>query len=394
MPRPSTAETIYLVSTGGHPNFGDEFVTAAWLRFLTAVRPDADVWLDCPNPGMASHLLDRMHPRLRVTDSLWRLVIETRDMERSDADAHIDRVITHLGSPYYDLGLLRARQATSVHLIGGGHINALWPHHVGLLRAALRLRDVGGARLAATGLGLMPAPDQDTLVEAVKAFDHLTVRDAPSAELTGADLLCDDAFLYLRQVAGFRDGTRDDDVWVCLQSDMTDPQTFDATVEAVRAALQGPELAGRTVRYLEAMPGVDRIAFDRLADLIPEENFVPFVRVWQEGFPARAGQTWLTSRYHYHMLAAACGAEGTALEISDDYYGVKHRSLIDAGTGWSVSPKGSTSIPAPAGAGAFRGAAARLRQAKAQEAETLYPELPAPELARPEPVPSRGLFRR
>lgn len=392
MPRPSTAETIYLVSASGHPHFGDEFVTAAWLRFLTATRPDADVWLDCPEPGTAAHLFDRLHPRLRVTDTLWRLVRDTRELDPDAAAEHIDRVVTRLGSPNYDLGLVRAHRATSVHLLGGGYVNGSAPHHVRLLRAALRLRDVGGARLAATGLGLAAGADGDALAEALRGFDHVSVRDEASAELTGAPLTGNDAFLYLRQVAGFRDGTRDDDVWVCLQDD-ADGAAFDAAVEAVRGALQGPELGGRTVRYLEATPGADWRGYDRLSDLIPPENFVPFIDVWQRGLPARAGQTWFTSRYHFHLLAAACGAEGTALALGEDHRR-KHQSLVDAGSGWSLTPQGSTSVTAPAGAGVFRGAAARRRQAKMQEAETLYPVLPAPQPTRPEPPQSRGLLRR
>lgn len=391
MPRPSTAETIYLVSAGGHPRFGDEFVTAAWLRFLTAARPDADVWLDCPVPGTASHLFDRLHPRLRVTDTLWRLVGETRDMDPENGAAHIDRVVTRLGSPSYDLGLVRAHRASSVHLLGGGYVDASSPHHVGLFRAALRLRDVNGARLAATGLGVTPTAYGDALAKALEGFDHVSVRDAASAELTGAQLVGNDAFLYLRQVAGFRDGTRDDDVWVCLEEG-PDQETFDVAVEAVRAALQGPELAGRTVRYLEAVPGADWKAFERLSDLIPPENFVPFIDVWQRGFPARAGQTWFTSRYHFHLLAAACGAEGTALALDGDHQR-RHQSLVDAGSGWSVTPPRSGAVTTPSGAGAFRGGAARLRQAKVQEAEALYPEPPRPVAARPVAAQSRGLLR-
>ena len=397
--RLARTETIYLVGTSGHPNFGDELITAAWLQFLATARPEADVWLDCPNPGLASHLFDGHHPRLRVTNTLWRLVGETRDMAPQEATAYVDRVVTRLGSPFYDLGLIRAHQATTVHLIGGGYMNTVWPFHTWLFRAALRLRDVGGARLVATGLGLTPVADRDALVEAANGFDHLTVRDATSAELSGAALAHDDAFLHLPQVPGFGDAAaRDDDIWVCAQNDMTDPEAFEATVAAVRSALTGPELAGRTVRYLESMPLVDRMAYDRLSDLIPAENFVPFVDVWRRGFPGRAGQTWLTSRFHFHLLAAACGAEGTALEVSADYYRVKHGSLIAAGTGWSVTPTGSTSVTPPAGAGAFPEAAARLHEAKLREARGLYPATttepaPAPmEPANPpaaEPAPAQ-----
>jgi hypothetical protein len=385
------AETLYLVGTSGHPNYGDEFIAASWLRFLARTRPDSEVWLDCPNPGLASHLFDGLHPRLRTTDTLWRLVFETTDMDPAAADAHVDRVVGSLGSPRYDLGLLGARRAGSVHLLGGGYLNSVWPHHARLVRAALRLREISGARLAATGLGLTPASDEDALREALGAFDHTTVRDAPSARISRADRAPDDAFLGLPEVVGFTGAPAeedvDDDVWVCLQADMAEPGALDAAVEAVRAALASPGLTGRTVRYLEAIPGVDREAFERLADVIPEENFVPFTQLWQEGFPGRPGQTWLTSRFHFHLLAAACGADGTALEVSSDYYRVKHRSLLDAGTGWSVAPAGDTATPAPSRSVEFPATAARLHRTKLREAEELYPPADSAASAAPSTTP-------
>ena len=55
-------EPIYLVGTSGDPNYGDEFIAAGWLRYLGKARPDTEVWLDCPNPGFASHLFRGLHP--------------------------------------------------------------------------------------------------------------------------------------------------------------------------------------------------------------------------------------------------------------------------------------------------------------------------------------------
>ncbi|MFI7584314.1 polysaccharide pyruvyl transferase family protein [Kocuria sp. M1N1S27] len=392
--RPPAADILYLVGTSGHPNFGDEFIAASWLRFLARARPGAEVWLDCPNPGLASHLFGGLHPGLRTTDTLWRLVFETTGMDPADADAHVDRVVTSLGSPRYDLGLLGARRAGSVHLIGGGYLNSIWPHHARLLRAVLRLREISGARLAATGLGLTPAEDAEGLLAALGSFDHATVRDAPSAQLSRADRAPDDAFLGLPDLEGFTgtpaEEAAEGDVWVCLQSDMSEPGVLDSAVSAVRTALTGPELAGRTVRYLEAIPGADRAAFDRLADLVPEENFVPFTQVWQDGFPGRPGQTWLTSRFHFHLLAAACGAAGTALEVSSDYYRVKHGSLLDAGTGWSVTPTGSTEAAALTRSPSFPETAARLHRTKLREAEELYPVADVPAATSPAPTSRSG----
>ncbi len=392
--RPADAP-IYLVGTSGDPNFGDEFIARGWLRVLGKARPETEVWLDCPNPGFASHLFRGLHPRLRTTDSLWRLVRETEHMDPSDGDAHVDHVMTHLGSPRYDLGLLTAREAGTFHVIGGGYINTIWPFHTRLLRAGLRLREISGARLVATGLGLVPSPDPEGVREALSAFDHATVRDRPSAELAGVEEGCDDAFLDIRTVAGVRnvehvaDGIGD--VYVCLQSDLVEPRLFESTVTAVREALTGPELAGKTVRYLEAIPGRDRTAYERLSDLIPEENFVPFLRLWQEGFPAKAGQTWITSRFHFHLLAAASGARGTVIEIDEEFYRTKHGSLVEAGTGWSVTPAGATTMTPPSWDHTFRRTAGELRKAKLEEAQSLYPPVtpPAPEPTPAAPAPER-----
>ena len=384
---------LYLVATSGHPNYGDELVTAAWLRFLARARPEAEVWLDCPNPGLASFLFRDLHPRLRTTDVLWRAVWETTGMDAQAATDHVDRLLTELGTPRFDLGLLEARRATVVHLLGGGYVNAKWPTHVRLLRAALRLRDLAGARIFATGHGLTPAAEAATVRAYLDEFDHASVRDPASAELAGVDLVCDDALLGLPELPGYRDGTyaaavAEGDVWVCLQNDMASPEAFESAVQAVRSALESPGIVGRPVHYLEALPGVDRFAFDRLSDLIPEENFVPFVDLWHGSFPARAGQTWITSRYHLHLLAAASGAEGTALQM-DDAFAEQHRSLVEAGTGWSVTPPGSDTVERPGSARSFRSDVLALHEAKTAEAASLYPVV-APEVAAPPTVVARG----
>jgi hypothetical protein len=53
--------------------------------------------------------------------------------------------------------------------------------------------------------------------------------------------------------------------------------------------------------------------------------------------PARAGQTWLSTRFHAHLTAAAVGASGVAVAVNPDYYLTKHRSLTDLGSRWTLS---------------------------------------------------------
>jgi len=375
-PTPAGQEKIYLLGTGGFPNYGDEYITQAWLQFLGQTRPSAEVWLDTPFPGQAVHLFSHLHPRIRFTDTLWRVLWDTADMEREEADRLLDERLAHLGTPRYDLGIIRMKEATTFHILGGGYINSVWPLHVGLLRAAQRLRELTGIRIAATGLGLTPATGVATLQEAVKHFDHFSVRDQPSAELVGGDVGLDDAFLTLPQLPAYRRGAGSEgaqDVWVCLQSDLGRPELFESMVESARRLLTSPELEGRTVRYAEAIPGVDRAAFDRLSDLIPEENFVPFLQFWERDFPGAAGQVWITSRFHLHLLAAASGARGVALEINEDYYRTKHQSLLDLGTGWPVVKAGTVEAPTPALSGEFPRQAKQLAQTKWREAQVVYP---------------------
>jgi hypothetical protein len=369
------APPLYLIGSTGYPNFGDEFIAAAWLRALAKLRPHQEVWLDCPNPGQVTHLMRGLHPGLRVTDTFWQMMRDVAHLNDDEAHAEIERRIHHLGSPRYDLGILTARRAESVHLIGGGYINAVWPEHTRLLTAITKLRGTSVARLVATGQGLAPSTHQDWLAETSATFDYFTVRDEASAGLTGMQNTGDDALLGLSTLSGFENQQSQepsDEVWVNIQSDVGDAAAFNAAIDQARELLTSPELSGRPRFYLECIPGIDRTGYDRLSDLIPEENFVSFVRLWEQGFPGKKGQAWITSRFHVHLLAAACGASGTALVIRDDYYGTKHQSLLDIGTGWAVVSAGGEALQ-PTCSPKFRARAGILYQAKVREARSIYP---------------------
>lgn len=397
-------ESIHLVSSAGHPNFGDEFITASWLRFLAKQRPDAEVVLDTPDPGLSTYLFDGLHPRVRHTNLLWRVSWDTMEMDPETGDAHVDRVVTHLGTPRYDVGLLALRTATTVHLLGGGYVTANWKHHGRLVRAARRLAEASDARFVATGLGLVPAIDPERIRDDLGACDHATVRDRPSAELAGVELGVSDAFLGLADLPGF--GTRPDptgrpgDVWINLQSDMAAPGAFDAAVAGVRKLIESGRFEGRTLRYVEALPGVDYGGYEALSDLIPAENVLPFLRLWHEGFPGAPLQTWITTRFHFHQLAASVGADGIAIEIDDDYYRTKHESLVEVGTGFGLARAGESELPEPGSNPDFRLQAGRLHQQKLAEAESLYPRAvvrpsrPEPVAPAPPPARPKGLFGR
>lgn len=373
-------ELFYLVGTSGHPNFGDEFIAASWLKYLAERHPDVPVILDCPKPGMAAMLFEGLHPNLRTTDVMWRMVWEVVDLPTDEAATKIDSLFRNLSSPLYDYALLQLRNVTRIHLIGGGHITKHWPAHIQLLRAALTLGELSGAPVSTTGLGLTPSVDGDFVREMLSQFDYATVRDQPSSDLTGLPVSPTDAVLGLKRLPGFdtrptaapTEGEKGE-IWVDLQHDLSSEGAFEANLALIRDFLTSDAAQGRTIHYVEAIPGGDRVAYERLSDLIPEENFLPFVRLWSEPFPARPRQIWLTSRFHLHLFAAACGAAGVAFEIDEDYYRAKHASLIELGTGWTIANSSSQSPIMPSGGNSFRMTAQRLHRGKVLEAEKIFP---------------------
>lgn len=366
---------IYLIGPSGNPNFGDEFIAAAWLKYLAVERPDAEVWLDCPQPGLAQVLFDGLHPRLRVTNTLWRLVHENADVPLEAAADTIRARVTGLGSPAYDLGLLKLREAESLHLIGGGYINENWPQHAGLVVGMRAVRDVTGARLIATGQGLMPlltsAPAEMPLFQ---GFSHATARDEAGAEAYGIDRGLDDAFLGVNAEIGRTEA--EPGLYVCIQSDTADADRFASAAKLARTAVEQAAGEGIKAFYVEAIPGGDRAAYELMADLIPEERFLPFSHIWTHGLPLSESQTWVTSRFHFHLLAAAAGARGIAVGMKKGYYDVKHESVAALGSGWSLAMDGDEP-QMPQHSGSLKAGLASFAAQKRAEAAKIYPRLEA-----------------
>lgn len=114
-------------------------------------------------------------------------------------------------------------------------------------------------------------------------------------------------------------------------------------------------------------------------------EFHPFRDIWRNGLPSAPGQTWISSRYHLHLAAAAAGATGLAVSVSRGYYTTKHRSLIDLGSGWTSFDAEAGGTPdRPTGTGFPPHVLRRCRDLKQSVAEAVYgrqaaePAQPAP----------------
>ena len=228
------------------------------------------------------------------------------------------------------------------------------------MRAASRL---GGAPLIATGQGLAPFGP-----ETLQGFDHVSVRDAPSAQRLGIPQGVDDAYLVERMPVPERSAPTE--LVLCVQSDAVDDGAFERLIGHVRRTVGASGIPRERVRYVEALPGGDFAGYDRLRDLVAEDGFVPFTRFWRGEFSPAAHQVWLTTRFHHHLVAALHGARGIALTAKTGYYDVKHGSLVEGGSRWRVQDGTGevldlSQLPDPA-------PAADSIAAKTAEAQLLY----------------------
>lgn len=328
-------ERIYLISIGGYPNYGDELITAAWLRFLAKSRPDAEVWLDTRYPGNASALFAGMHPHLHTTDAVFRAVEDSRH----GSGRSVTQIVRELGTPLYDLPLQVLREATTVHLLGGGFVNAVWPENQLLVEAMRAAKDVGGARLIATGQGLLP-----DIGERFRGFDHVSVRDRGSAFVLDCEVGVDDALLALPGGVS-RSADEPTEIVLCVQNDAQDDGVFERLVAHARRCVETWQVPRERVRYVEAIPGGDYAGYAALQDLVGEDGFVPFSALWRDGFAMGPHQVWISSRFHHHLVAAAHGARGVALSGKKGYYDVKHKSVAALGSGWGVTDGTDETVP-------------------------------------------------
>lgn len=337
----ATHPTYYLVATTGHPNYGDELIASTWLKYLARIAPDAEVWVDCPNPGPTAVMLNDLHPRVRFTDTLWRLCWAAPSDEPWEVATFVQHAINTPGmTPHLVKGIELAARADIVHVIGGGFINRIWPHHMGLLAGSLAAVRRSGGRAAMTGQGLWPVAEHagSLLRNLVGQFDVIDVRDEPSAELlesTGeVSKTGDDMFFGIDDSLYRSDDLRE--YMVCLQSDLLDmplPALAGFLLDTLRAWDARPDEVG----FVECIPRVDREVFTLVEHALPGARFYPFTEVMDAGLPVGPHQRWLSTRFHVHLIAAAAGAPGVAVSINSGYYTNKHQSLLDRGSNWEIT---------------------------------------------------------
>lgn len=319
---------IYLISMAGFPNYGDELIAQRWLAFLAKHQPEVDVWLDVREPGTVASLLKDIHPRLHVTNTLFRATHEyLHGLNRTPAE-----LVRDLGSPKFDVGLLELREAGMIHLLGGGFVNSIWQENSLIVDAMRAVAEISGAQLVATGQGLMPLIGED-----FSGFKHVSVRDTPSAQALRIPRGWDDAYL-LDTPPALEQSSRVEDLelYLCVQNDALEDGAHGRMIDFARQQAERLGIPREKTFYVEAIPGDDYAGFDALRDLVADQGFIPFAHFWRSDFKFHSRQIWITSRFHHHLMGALHGARGIAISGNPGYYDVKHSSLADSGTHWKV----------------------------------------------------------
>lgn len=365
---------IYLVGSSGYPYYGDEAVAAAWLRHLAATEPDAEVYLDCPNPGGAQLFLGDLHPHVRFVDTLFRIGWAAPNEEAEEVARFAAQAVRQPGFGYAHraAGIELLHTVDVFHVIGGGYVNAIWPRHLTFLAAGQVLAAEFGKHTAMTGTGLLPnAAPGELLDELTTGFAVLDVRDGQSRALLSSEAVTDtgdDALLG--ESAEVYDRRESVSTMVCMQSDLLEVDVealATSVVETAKAWGLRPEKIG----YVEAIPGQDRVVFELVESQLPGMRFYPFTEVWREGLPARRGQRWITTREALHLAAAAAGAWGVAFPIRSGYDEVGHQDLVAKGSRWVIGTPGEAA-PETHGEAGFGTALPGLVEAKKAVAQRVY----------------------
>lgn len=357
------AHPAYLIGSSGVPNYGDELILALWLRFLAFTRPTQPTWVDVIDPGVSSVLLAKAHPRAIATDTLWRIARQCAEAPVELQDTAAERFVSQLGTPKADAGLALLKEVASIHLVGGGYLNSVWPTNGLVASLAGHAAQAAAVSAWATGQGLAPMDDAMALrlATALSRFSLVESRQPDldsrlSAE--GVRLGADDAFLgfhpRLAELWSDRRQVQPPAFMVLLQGDLDQPDDRAALIELALDELRSAGWRGEPVGLVEAMPPEDAWPRTYLDAAGVDHVFYSFLDLWQHGLPVRADQYWVSTRFHFHLLASGIGAAGTAISLSQDYYLPKHSSLTELGSGWRIVDTEGTQLTARSAADTAR----------------------------------------
>lgn len=340
---------LYLVGNGGGPNFGADLIGRVWVEYLAKKYPNRTIWLDTRNAGVTAGYFSK-YKNVKAVDTFWKL----RNLSASAGESIESRIewlnkkIKYAGTPKYDIHLKNIENnVESIHFIGGGYVNSIWPDNLLLFAQAAFLKEKNlSIKVYITGAGLMPASDNFSQMfkKITKTFDFIEGRDSRTAKELNVTNGIDDVWM------SFSDKLQDNkpvwkrnevnpDIMLLIQKDFNYGKEQSLLETAIDIIRHQPNFSSdTTIGVAEAIPATDYWAFPAIKKEFSDNNvsFYSFQNLWENGFPAGENTTWITTRFQYHLIGSSFGSKGIVLTTGSKYYDIKHTSLINNGTGWNI----------------------------------------------------------
>lgn len=368
--------THYLIGGSGIPNYGDELIASAWIAFIEGKHPTDSIVLDVKN-RKASMEIVRSGPNVTHVSSL-KDVAHTKSA--SDVWGNIRRGLGFIDNngfkKYEKAAPLRDAMDDlgTFHVFGGGYINTRWPAAAFYLGLGVAVKEKTGAKLFASGLGLMPWLPPETEAErelaarVAEAFDVLEVRDQASADAFGAPITAglDDVFLLPTPQ---RQAGLPPTLHISLTFAEKNWEGFADRLVGHVAQTYAP--AFQRVTFWNNAPDKDAFALKKVREAIPQVEVIEIGDLVNAPLPFGEDDAMVTTRFHPHMMAARAGIPGLYRQ-GNSYYMTKHGSVALLGSG--MKPVEMKNLPnvLPTDRGTLHARDAELRAQKLALAERIY----------------------
>jgi len=347
-----------LIGAVGGPNFGDEVILASWIKRIREFDSCSVIICDGYNSDNVAKFVDGDVYTLKPDESLWACTYSAVSEHVNDSSNSWDEIQASFYDPNRAWKVINCVEAVKrhnidqIHIIGGGYLNELWPANYIILLLARIIAWQSGARIIATGLGLIPTKQDDVsgLVGILSTFDSVDVRDVESYDLLKRlapgqiSFSGDDALLFVNN------GRVDYPLQIldapalviCLQNDLFPGDAAAAGLFSTSAMELLKSYGINNIIYAAAMAADVREPSEALRCQLESNGFCVSLldpkQLTEDGFPVSIGGLTITSRYHPHLLAALSGFRGVALSATG-YYDTKHQAVRNMGSKWPVLHK-------------------------------------------------------
>ena len=329
---------VVLVGCFGYPNFGDEMLLKAWLDSIFAERQNASVVVECHVPGNAEAILGNYDHHVIYQDVLWRIAWAQDGTCQELIKRGIDAIENYSEySSSLRFMLRRIFNAKAIHFIGGGYFRSGWDKHFAVIGEALAIKRKSKCVLTMSGQGFFPYNEEYISIfkAALNNFEHISVRDRRSFELihevanVEKECTIDDTFLFDKSPLSATEDNTSGRLIVCMQNDIKNNLIHNYLYDKV---VRYSNLYELPIYVLEFCPRHDFEVVDLLRIIRPIYK-VSFEQLFNREFCISRNDICIGTRYHFHLLAARAGARGI-FGSADEYYGIKHDSILDLGSEW------------------------------------------------------------